>query len=87
MADSVFGTWTELGNPCLGADSALSFHSQVTYVLPVQGKKDALIFMGDRWNPGNAIDGRYIWLPMVFENGRPVLKWKDKWDLGVFANQ
>jgi hypothetical protein len=87
VADSIFGNWTELGNPCMGPDSALSFHSQSTFVLPVYGIKNALIFIGDRWNPENAIDGRYIWLPVIFENSRPVLKWREKWDLGVFTNQ
>jgi len=84
VADSVFGNWKELGNPCVGPDSALTFHSQSTFVLPVQGKKDALIFMGDRWNPKDAIDGRYIWLPVHFENEKPVIKWEEKWDLSVF---
>lgn len=84
VADSVFGTWKELGNPCVGPDSALTFHSQSTFVLPVSGEKDALIYMGDRWNPQNAIDGRYIWLPVFFENEKPVLKWYEKWDMSVF---
>ncbi len=84
VADSIFGSWTELGNPCIGADSALTFHSQSTYVLPVAGKKDVFIFMADRWNPKNAIDGRYVWLPVQFNNEKPVLKWYDKWDLSVF---
>jgi hypothetical protein len=53
-------------------------------VLPVQGKKDAFIYMGDRWMPDNAIDGRYIWLPINFEAGRPVIRWYDEWDLSVF---
>jgi beta-glucanase (GH16 family) len=52
--------------------------------LPVQGKKDAFIFMADRWTPRHPIDARYIWLPVQFENGLPVLKWQDKWDLSVF---
>jgi hypothetical protein len=86
VADSIFGEWTELGNPCIGADSALTFHSQSTYVLPVQGKKDCLIFMADRWTPKNPIDGRYIWLPLFFEDGKPVIKWTDKWDLSIFSN-
>lgn len=84
MADSVFGNWTELGNPCIGPDSAFTFHSQSTCVLPVADKNDAFIFIGDRWNPKNAIDGRYIWLPIYFKNGKPQLKWKDKWDLSEF---
>lgn len=84
VADSVFGNWTELGNPCVGPDSAVTFFSQSTFVLPVKGKKNAFIFMADRWKPDNAIDGRYIWLPVLFENGKPILKWKEKWNLSDF---
>ena len=40
--------------------------------------------MGDRWTPDNAIDGRYIWLPLEFEDGKPVLEWQDEWDLSWF---
>jgi len=48
--------------------------------LPVQGKKDTFIFMGDRWTDKNLIDSRYIWLPIQFnEKGNPVLQWKDEW--------
>lgn len=81
VANQIFGKWTELGNPCIEADSELTFHSQSTYVLQVQGKKGTYIYMGDRWTPDNPIDGRYIWLPIVFENDTPKLYWKDKWSL------
>ena len=37
--------------------------------------------MGDRWTPDNPIDGRYIWLPITFENDAPKLYWKDAWSL------
>jgi hypothetical protein len=74
----------EWQNPCVGEDANLTFHSQSTFILPVQGKKDAFIFMADRWKPEHPIDGRYIWLPVLFENGLPVLKWTDKWDLNIF---
>jgi len=84
VADDIFGEWKELGNPCIGQDSALTFYSQSTFVLPVQGKEDAFIFMGDRWAPENPIDGRYIWLPVKFDGDRPILEWKDAWDLTVF---
>jgi hypothetical protein len=87
VAESIFGKWSELGNPCVGADSALTFHSQSTFVLPVQGKKDALIFMADRWTPKNPIEGRYIWLPISFENDKPVLKWLNKWNLDIFSEK
>jgi hypothetical protein len=85
VADNIFGPWSEIGNPCVGADSAFSFHSQSTYVLPVAGKIKSLIFMADRWSPENAIDGRYIWLPINFSGSRIVIKWLDEWSLGYFS--
>ncbi len=84
VAHSIWGPWKELGNPCVGTDSALTFHSQSTYVLPVQGKKDAYIFMADRWNPQNPIDGRYVWLPIRFNAHHFVVKWMDQWNLSFF---
>lgn len=84
VADNIFGPWKELGNPCQGEDADITFNSQGTYVLPVSGKKDAFIFMADRWNPENPIDGRYVWLPVLFEENKPVLRWKDDWELKDF---
>ncbi len=81
VADSILGEWTELGNPCVDADSALTYHSQSTYILPVAGKEGQFIYLGDRWTPENAIDGRYIWLPLEFEDGRFIIRWKDEWKL------
>lgn len=87
VASSIWGEWKELGNPCIGTDANLTFHSQSTYVLKVEGKKDQFIYMGDRWNPENAIDGRYIWLPIQFEGEKPVIEWKDSWNLSVWDKQ
>jgi beta-xylosidase len=84
VADNIFGPWKETGNPCMGEDSSLTFNSQSTYILPIQGKKDAFIFMADRWTPDNPIDGKYIWLPVKFTEDRIVLEWKDEWDLSIF---
>lgn len=81
IASSIWGEWKELGNPCRGADAELTFHSQSTYVLPVQGKNNTFIYMGDRWTPENAIDGRYVWLPIHFEGEKPVIEWKDSWTM------
>ena len=77
VADSIWGPWKELGNPCRGKDAGKTFYSQSTYVLQ-------FIYMGDRWTPDNAIDGRYIWLPLEFEDGKPVLEWQDEWNLSWF---
>jgi hypothetical protein len=86
VAENIFGPWEELGNPCLGsgAQIANTFNSQSTFILPVQGKTDAFIFMADRWNPRNAIDGRYVWLPIEFRHGVPMFAWHDEWDLSFF---
>jgi hypothetical protein len=57
----------------------ISFDSQSTFIFPLAGKKDAFVFMADRWRPRNPSDGRYIWLPLEFEDGLPVLRWRDSW--------
>jgi beta-xylosidase len=85
-ADSIFGNWEELGNPCLGTGAQITctFQSQSSFILPVQDRADAFIFMADRWNPKNAIDGRYVWLPVEFRHGVPMIAWHDEWELSVF---
>jgi hypothetical protein len=92
IANSIWGPWMELGNPCEGKDAALTFKSQSTYVLPVQGKKDAFIFMADQWNSKDAIDGRYVWLPIDFTknsdgHARLQIAWQDTWDLSYFNSK
>lgn len=85
VSESMMGNWEYVNNPCVGDDKDLTFHSQSTYILAVPGKKDAFIFMADRWTPKNAIDGRYIWLPIQFDKkGLPFLEWMDEWSLDVF---
>jgi unsaturated chondroitin disaccharide hydrolase len=83
-ATSIWGPWTFHGNPCEGPGAALTFGGQSTHVLPVAGKKDAFIFMADKWTPKNAIDGRYLWLPIQFKGDDISVSWKDQWDLSVF---
>jgi beta-xylosidase len=84
MADSIWGPWEPLGNPCTGENSDLTFYSQSTFVLPVRGMDNAYIFMADRWRPENPVDGRYVWLPIEFEKDRPVIRWYEEWDLSFF---
>lgn len=84
VAPFIWGPWTELGNPAEGIDANITFNSQSTFILPVNGKKDAFIYMGDRWNPQDAIDGRYIWLPIDFEDKKFKIRWKDEWTLDYF---
>lgn len=84
VADSIMGPWTELGNPWQGLEeqTKISFDTQSTYAMTIRRKgKDLVIFMADRWRPKNPIDGRYIWLPIEFKDGKPTLRWRDKWTL------
>ncbi len=81
VASTIWGPWEELGNPCIGKEAELTFKSQGTFVLPVQGQKDKYIFMGDRWKPGYHVDGRYIWLPILINEEKPLIQWQDIWNL------
>jgi hypothetical protein len=90
VAESIFGPWTELGNPCVGTNRLnglgpeKTFGGQSTFILPVQGKEDAFIAMFDIWRPGNPIDGLYIWLPIQFTDSGFKVEWIDQWDLSFF---
>ncbi len=90
VADDIMGEWTELENPCVGFNPAnnlgpdKTFGGQSTFVLPVEGRVDAFIAMFDIWRPKNAIDGRYIWLPIEFNETGFTVPWKSEWDLSVF---
>lgn len=85
-SDNIFGPWTSLGNPVRGTEDQVktTFGGQSTYILPITGKKDAFIFMADVWTPKNPIDGKYVWLPIEFEEGKPIIKWYPEWDLTFF---
>lgn len=88
VSNNMMSGWQALENPCRGTEeeNKTTFRSQSTFVIPVNGKKDAFIFIGDRWVPDNLKDSRYIWLPVQFENGLPILKWHDSWNLDFFNN-
>lgn len=89
-APTLYGPWKELGNPCLGEGAEITYGCQSTFVLPVEGKPGAFIFMADQWNPENLHESRYVWLPMFFKQTvcsqppRPFVRWLDHWDLSVF---
>jgi hypothetical protein len=82
VADSIFGPWKELGNPCVGQDSETTFQSQGTFVFPAPHAPGRFIFVADRWNQWDLAQSRYIWLPLEFEGEeKPVLRWRDSWSL------
>ena len=84
VSPAIYGPWQELGNPAEGPGADLTFGAQSNFILSVPGRSDAFIFMADIWRPDNAIDGRYVWLPIVFEAGKPKIRWMEDWDLSFF---
>ena len=84
VAKSVAGPWKELGNPAVGDNSAITFNSQSTYLLKPAGS-NVIIYLGDRWEPKNPIDGTYIWLPLEIQDTQATLRWRDSWRLADVA--
>ena len=83
MADSVFGPWKELGNPCIGPNAEKTFSGQSSFILPISGTS-ALIFIADRWNKWDLASSSYLWLPIEFDgDDKPVVIWRDNWSLSM----
>lgn len=70
-ADSITGPWRQHPNPCRGKGADVTFGGQGTFVLPV-GRQ--FVFMADIWRPECHSDGRYMWLPISFDDGTPYLE-------------
>ncbi|MEI7421726.1 MAG: family 43 glycosylhydrolase [Prolixibacteraceae bacterium] len=91
-SDSLLGKWTYHGNPCLGFNGVDSvgvertFGAQSSYIIPVQGMKDAYIAMFDIWKPENPVAGRYIWLPVEFQQDKISIAWRNNWNLSVYED-
>lgn len=75
VADSLLGSWTQMGDPCKGENAATTFQSQSTFVLPLPGKTDQFLFMADRWNKTDLPDSRYVWLPLHMVKDSLVIEW------------
>ncbi len=85
-APSIWGPWTQHESPCIGPNANKTFGGQSTFVLEIKGESDTdeprFIFMADIWRPRHPSDARYIWLPIEFEGGKPVVRWRDEWNIG-----
>ncbi len=77
-ARDILGEWTEMKNPFMGNDADISFNSQGACFFR---EGNNLIYIGDRWNPNNPVDARYIWLPITIDKNQPVIRWLDKWSM------
>lgn len=66
VADTWHGPYTVLGNPHVDDKSETSFHSQLSSVFKVEGKKDLYIACADRWLP-EMMDKQYSRYKRIFE--------------------
>ena len=93
-APSIMGPWTQHPNPCRGPKAELTFNGQSTYILTLNESdlstlnpqpsnlNPQYVFMADIWRPRHPRDARYVWLPIEFEDGKPIVRWRDEWELG-----
>lgn len=83
-------TWSVAVNPFQvsgSEDYLVGYHSLVTDVIPVQGRTDGYLFMGDRFDGSNTTNGslynsRHVWLPITFPtNNTMSVAWSSSWNL------
>lgn len=75
-APSIRGPWSELIN--IGDET--TFRTQPTYIITIEGSKEtSYLYVGDRWDPKQYFNSKYIFLPLSFSDATtPVFEWKDK---------
>ena len=91
VADSIWGPWKHSHNPCEGTNPHTkmgpekTWGGQSTHIFAVQGKRDAYVAMFDIWRPRpQLVESGYIWLPIEFENGKMMIRWRSEWSLDGF---
>ncbi len=85
-ARSILGPYEDLGNFCRGPRSEITFNSQSTFVLELQDKPGAFIFMGDRWNRENMRYSSHVWLPLEFpSDGTVAMQYHRSLDMSSFG--
>jgi len=63
-APSLAGPWSAFQN--VAPPGTKTYDSQAAYILPVHGRRaTTYIYVGDRWNPRDLGDSRYVWLPLT----------------------
>lgn len=85
-ATSLQGPWTRQG--FVAPEGTLTWNSQVTFVLPVEGSLDTtFMFMGDRWSsPRQASAATYVWQPLNVRGDRLAMPtYRDAWRINMLT--
>ena len=80
-AKNIFGPWNQLPNPCRGEGAETTFGGQGAYIYKVVDAKlrrrfggAEYLFMADVWRPKELGNSGHLWIPIHFEDGKPILK-------------
>jgi len=73
-ATNINGPWSAL-QP-LG--NSATFYTQPAFILTIQGSSTTShVYVGDRWNPSQLSDSRYVWLPLTLNGNTASLEYFD----------
>lgn len=83
-AESIYGPYTAMGDPCIGDTGATTFRSQPTAIIPVDAENGKFIYMGDRWIESALGTSGYMWLPIELNaDGTLALRSYSDWTLNA----
>jgi hypothetical protein len=75
-ATSITGTWSAFRS--FAPAGTNTCNSQTTAILPVSG---SYLFLGDRWNPNNLADSRYVWEPLTISGTTVSMSCQSSWTI------
>jgi len=88
-ANGLAGPWSQLKVLRTDPPSNDSYNTQHDFVVTVVGSEATTwLYVGDRYSQWTKRGtGRNIFLPLVWENGEPVLKWQKDWKIDVASGR
>ena len=86
-AKSLAGPWSPLKTLPTDPPSGDSYNTQHDFVIPIVGRAATTwLYVGDRYSQWTGKGtGRNLFLPLVWKDGSPTLKWCDRWRIDVAA--
>lgn len=88
-ATSLDGPWSGLKILLTEPSSHDSFNTQHDFIIPVTGSKmTTFLYVGDRYSQWTRKGtGRNIFLPLLWNDGIPTLKWYESWRIDVATGE
>ena len=86
VADSLYGPWEELGNPCRGGPTPeITWGGQGTFLQTLPSGR--VLAMFDIWKPDRLSQSAYIWATADLDRHGFILDWNDHWAGDVDAKK